>query len=103
MRNYSGGLPKVVVNNVEDPFDVMPVGALDELLERQRTSLGELNRKDMGGVVAPRSLSRELATGMISIALTPSFFKCLRRADTDANLPGRLSSSSSLNVSTCSA
>jgi hypothetical protein len=60
VRNYSGGLPKVVVNNVEDPFDVMPVGALDELLERQRTSLGELNRKDMGGVVAPRSLSREL-------------------------------------------
>ena len=51
---------KVVVNDVEDHCDAVFVGALDELLERQRASVGELNRKDMGGVVAPRPLSREL-------------------------------------------
>ena len=51
---------KVVVNNIEDHCDAVSVSALDELLERQRASVGELNRKDMGGVVAPRPLSREL-------------------------------------------
>src|SRR4029077_6199613 len=51
---------KVVVNNVGDYCDAMAVGALDELLERQRAAVGELNRKNMGGVVAPRPLSREL-------------------------------------------
>jgi len=38
----------------------MPVGALDESLERQRASVGGLNRKDMGGVVTPRPVCREL-------------------------------------------
>ena len=38
----------------------MAVGALDELLERQRTSVGDLDRKDMRRVVTPRPLSREL-------------------------------------------
>ena len=51
---------KVVVNNVENDCDAVSVRALDELLERQRASVRELNRKDMGGVVAPRPLSREL-------------------------------------------
>lgn len=51
---------KVVVNNVEDHCDTMAVSALDELLERQRAAVGDLNRKDMGGVVAPRPLTREL-------------------------------------------
>src|SRR6185295_18260015 len=46
--------PKVVVNDIEDHGDAMTVGALDELLERQRAAVGELNRKNMGGVVAPR-------------------------------------------------
>ena len=51
---------EVVVNDVEDHRDALLVGALDELLERQRASVGGLNRKDMGGVVAPRPFSREL-------------------------------------------
>jgi hypothetical protein len=51
---------KVVVNNIEDHCDAISVGALDELLEPQRASIGELDRKDMGGIVAPRPVSREL-------------------------------------------
>ena len=51
---------EVVVNNIEDHCDAVPVSALDELLERQWASVGKLNRKDMGGVVTPRPLSREL-------------------------------------------
>jgi hypothetical protein len=51
----------VVVNNIDDHCDTVSVSALDELLERQRASIGELNRKDMGGIVAPRPLSSELS------------------------------------------
>ena len=51
---------QVVVNDVEDHRDAMLVGALDEPLERQRASVVGLNRKDMGGVVTPRPVSREL-------------------------------------------
>src|ERR1043166_4080120 len=54
---------KVVVHNIENHCDAMSVSALDELLERQRASVGKLNRKDMGGIVAPRALSRELGYG----------------------------------------
>jgi len=58
---------QVVVHDVEDHRDALLVGALDESLERHRASLGDLNRKDMGRVVPPRPLSRELrVTGRAS-------------------------------------
>ena len=44
---------QVVVDHVQDHRDALLVGALDELFERQRASVGGLHREDMGGVVTP--------------------------------------------------
>ncbi len=52
---------QVVVDHVEDHRDAFLMGTLDELLERQRAAVGGLHREDMGGVVAPRPVSGELA------------------------------------------
>lgn len=51
---------QVVVHDVEDHRDALLVGTLDEPLERHRTTIGALHRKDMGGVVAPRPFPCEL-------------------------------------------
>ncbi len=54
---------EVVVDDVEDHRDPLPVGALDELLERAGTAVGSLHGEDVAGVVAPRPLSRKLTHG----------------------------------------
>src|SRR4029450_8898722 len=41
---------KVVVNNIEDHCDAVCVGALDELLDPQRASVGQLNQKIWAGL-----------------------------------------------------
>ena len=51
---------QVVVNDVQDHRDALLMGALDEPFERQRASVDGLHREDMGGVVTPRPVSREL-------------------------------------------
>ena len=52
---------QVVVNNVENHRNALLVGALDELLERHRATVGDLHREDMGRVVPPRPIPRKLA------------------------------------------
>ena len=72
---------EVVVDHVEEDHQPAPVGGVDESLEILRAAIGRVGREQVDAVVAPVAAPGKSATGISSIAVTPSSYQVIELRD----------------------
>ena len=87
LHRLDAGGADVVVDDVEDHGEPDLVGRRDEPREPVRAAVGGVRGRDVDAVVAPAAAPGNSATGMISIAVTPSSASSRRCGIAASNVP----------------